>query len=488
MEPILHGTRPLWAVLVTTAYLALCLGLAWRHHWRQATRQATPQDWLIAYASQSGSTARLAQQTLNTLQTGGQTARLLALNQVQEADLSQATRLLLLVSTYGEGEAPDNAARFAARVLPGCLPLPGLDYALLALGDRQYPQFCGFAQRLGQWLDTQGARALFPLLEVDRQSPDALRRWQQQLANLTGKAAEQDWILPDYQPWQLCERRLLNPGSPGAPLYWLRLENQQPSASWQAGDLVEVGPGNAPDQLDPLLAATPSARPWRQQLQRRQLPDSLQGLDLHSLEQLPYLAQRTYSIANHDTSNGLELLVRLARQADGKPGLGSGWLCLHARLGEPIDLRITHNPGFHQLDDTRPLILIGNGSGLAGLRAHLQRREALGRSRNWLLYGERTRQYDQPFQHELSRWLASGHLSRLDLAFSREPDAPCYVQDRLRAAADELHTWLDEGAQLLVCGSRKGMGEEVDAILHGLLGQQRLEQLQHSGRYRRDVY
>ena len=57
------------------------------------------------------------------------------------------------------------------------------------------------------------------------------------------------------------------------------------------------------------------------------------------------------------------------RGPDGDLGLGSGWLTHVARLGDEIDLRLRSNRNFHAPDDDRPMILIGNGTGLAGLRA-----------------------------------------------------------------------------------------------------------------------
>jgi sulfite reductase (NADPH) flavoprotein alpha-component len=72
--------------------------------------------------------------------------------------------------------------------------------------------------------------------------------------------------------------------------------------------------------------------------------------------------------------------------------------------------------------------------------------------------------------------------------FSRDGGDARYVQDALRANAVRLRQWLDEGAALYVCGSLQGMAPGVDAVLLALLGDDGVAQLQHSGRYRRDVY
>src|SRR5690606_28830304 len=117
----------------------------------------------------------------------------------------------------------------------------------------------------------------------------------------------------------------------------------------------------------------------RDLLARSHLPEAheLQGLDAQAvatrLEPLPH---REYSIASVPAEGGLRLVLRRMLRPDGSPGIGSGWLCDHARPGGMIDLRIRANPGFHGPDAGTPLVLVGNGTGIAGLRAHLAERIA----------------------------------------------------------------------------------------------------------------
>ena len=184
----------------------------------------------------------------------------------------------------------------------------------------------------------------------------------------------------------------------------------------------------------------------------------------------------------------VELLVRRMPGENGDSGLGSGWLCEHAPPGSSMHLHIRSNPGFHAPPGAPPLILIGNGTGLAGLRAHLRARAAAGERPNWLLFGERTRAHDLHFGDEIARWQQDGTLTRVDLAFSRDQDERVYVQHRLSAAADTLRAWIDNGAALLVCGSRDGMAAGVDATLREILGSDRVDALMEDGRYRRDIY
>ena len=406
---------------------------------------AAGQHWLVGFASQSGLAEQLAWRTAGQLQAAGIAVQVQPLARVDAQALRQASRALFVVSTFGDGEAPDSARGFERSLLGRELALADLSYAVLALGDRQYQQFCGFARRLHGWLQQQGANSLFNPVEVDNGDAVALAHWQQQLSGLTG-APLPAMVEQPFGEWRLLDRQCLNPGSSGAPTFLLRL--QPPTAAdWQAGDLLEVLPGNHAEA-----------------------------------------AVREYSIASLPADGVLELLVRQERHPDGSLGLGSGWLTAGAALQQPLLARVRRNSGFHAPEADCPLILIGNGTGLAGLRSLLKQRIGAGQSRNWLLFGERNAAHDFYCQAELDGWLASGELVRLDLAFSRDQAAKVYVQDRLRMAAEHLRSWVAEGAAIYVCGSLDGMASGVDAVLREVLGDAQVEALIEEGRYRRDVY
>lgn len=458
--------------------------------------------WLIGFASQSGFAEQLAWQTAGQLQAAGLAVKVQPLGSVSRDDLSQSQNALFVVSTFGDGEAPDSARGFERSVLGQALPLKGLNYSVLALGDRQYEHFCGFARRLHFWLTNQGGTPLFAPVEVDSGDTLALQTWQQQLGQLTGHAPAAAWPTAQYENWTLSQRTLLNPDSVGSPVYLLGLTSTS-AHSWLAGDLVEVLPRNCPWAIEHFLAGLGLvgsdgvvidgvAHTLDQALATRQLPENrthLVGLHAQALvDALVPLGMREYSIASIASDGVLELIVRQERHPDGSLGLGSGWLTEHAAVGSAISLRLRRNSGFHLPDAPVPLILLGNGTGLAGLRSLLKARIADGQQRNWLLFGERNIAHDYLCQDELQGWLASGDLALLDLAFSRDQEEKIYVQDRLRESADVLRKWLADGAAIYVCGSLQGMATGVDQALKDILGNEALERLIEQGRYRRDVY
>jgi sulfite reductase (NADPH) flavoprotein alpha-component len=519
----LSSDRLSTAGLVLCGYLLFCLAIAWREALRKRAARRAAQALsagigppiLVVHASQTGFAEELALATARLLGDAGARVTLKSLAEVTASDLAGAARALFVVSTTGEGDAPDTARRFIRDVMGRDVmgrdvmsaepALHRLGYGVLALGDSSYARFCAFGRTLDAWLARQGAAPLFDRVEVDDGDPAALRHWQSHVGVLAGVTDAPDWTRPRYGRWRLAERRRLNPGGPGDAAFHLRLEPMD-GATWEAGDILEVGPRNDPAEVAALLArlgldqaapvAAEEAATLAEALSWRRLPhdDGFTAAPNRTLgpqalvDALPPLPHREYSIASLPADGGVELLVRAMRRADGKPGLGSGWLTAHAAEGAEIAARVRTNRAFHAPQDDRPLILVGNGTGLAGLRAHLKARAAAGRHRNWLVFGERTAAHDYFHQAEIEAWRADGVLQRLDLAFSRDQERKVYVQHRLIEAADALRAWVADGAAIYVCGSLEGMSTEVHATLTAVLGAETMERLADDGRYRRDVY
>ncbi len=445
--------RWLGALLLMSGYLALCVAtLLARRRAAAATLAATAAqgavDWLVVYASQTGNGEALAAQTCASLQSGGLAARSACMSSLEAHHLQATDRVLFIVSTYGEGDAPDAAARFIRLAMATSAKLEHLHFGLMALGDSTYRNYCGFGASLEQWLLASGAQALFARVEVDRLDAKSIADWQHHLSHLAGTTDAPDWSAPDYGAWRISARRLANPGSQGAPVYDLTLvPNDGPLPPWQAGDLVQV---SAPS--DPAMP-------------------------------------REYSIASVSTEGHVRLLVRLHQRDDGSTGHCSGWLCEGAGEGDLIAMRLREHSRFRLgPNGPRPLILVGNGTGMAGLRAHLKARIDDGVNDNWLVFGERNAHCDFLYRDDITLWQESGRLAELSLAFSRDQGNARYVQHLLSGHSGRLRDWVARGAAIYVCGSLAGMATGVHEALLAALGQQQVDQLLSEGRYRRDVY
>ena len=217
------------------------------------------------------------------------------------------------------------------------------------------------------------------------------------------------------------------------------------------------------------------------------------------------LPGRLYSVASSLAAHQGEahLLVGAVRwESHGRKrkGVASGFLADRRKVGDKARIYVKPNRHFALPDDgARPIIMIGAGTGVAPYRGFIEERaEADAKGKSWLFFGERNFTNDFLYQLEWQDFLASGALSRIDVAFSRDQPEKIYVQHRLWQQRADLLKWLDEGAHLYVCGDEKGMAKDVDATLVKILaeplkgdedaGRAKLKELTKAGRYQRDVY
>ena len=235
--------------------------------------------------------------------------------------------------------------------------------------------------------------------------------------------------------WRMAARQALNAESRARALYQIDLTPVGAMPDWRAGDVVEIP-----------------------------VPEGV----------------RQYSVASVPAEGVVRLLVR-------QGGDGAATLTDTLRPGDGVALRFKSRESFHAPPGDSPLLLIGAGSGLAGLRAHIVTARASGR-RCWLIYGERNPVTDGEACDELYGWQDDGTLAQLDLAFSAVTDGKGrYVQDILVGRTQDLKDWLSPDGTVLVCGDQ-GMGEAIDGALRAHMGEDWVEDALLSGRYRRDLY
>ena len=227
-------------------------------------------------------------------------------------------------------------------------------------------------------------------------------------------------------------------------------------------------------------------------------PEQLFGL----LRPLP---GRLYSVASSPNAHSGEahLLVGAVRwELHGRKrgGVASTYLADRCRVGDKVRIYVKPNRHFRLPEDSaRPIVMIGAGTGVAPYRAFIEERVEQGaKGKSWLVFGERNYTFDFLYQLEWQEHLASGALSRIDVAFSRDQPEKIYVQQRLWEHRAELLKWIEDGAHIYVCGDEKGMGRDVDVMLTRILGEAaqgdeeagraKLKELAKAGRYQRDVY
>ena len=217
------------------------------------------------------------------------------------------------------------------------------------------------------------------------------------------------------------------------------------------------------------------------------------------------LPGRLYSVASslkaHEGEAHLLVgAVRWASHGKNRKGVTSTYLSDRRKQGDTVKIYVKPNKHYALPADSKtPIIMIGAGTGVAPYRGFIEEREAAGaKGKSWLFFGERNFSYDFLYQLEWQDYLASGSLSRIDVAFSRDQPEKIYVQHRLWERRAELLSWIADGAHLYVCGDEKGMAKDVDATLVKILsepmkgdleaGKAKLKELTKANRYQRDVY
>jgi sulfite reductase (NADPH) flavoprotein alpha-component len=504
---------------------------------------------LVLFGSQSGNSEALAKKVGKEAATRGFAPRVAGLEAVQVADLKSAANVLVITSTWGEGDMPDNALGFWDDLNQnGSSPrLDGVSFSVLALGDRNYGDtFCLAGKKLDQRLAELGASRLVGRVDCDVEYDAAAAEW---MAGVFAALGTSEVVVGEAESVRVAAAPI-TPGPEAddpyskknpliAPLIANARLNGKDSAkdtrhiafsiegsglSYEVGDALGVFPANCPDvvarvmeshRLDPeVVVPLPGGgeAPLRVALEQHYEVRTLVGKPAGPtaspgafVEGLRRLQPRLYSIASSLKAHPGEVHLCVGRVAYEKDGVAHKGVCstfLADRLpvGGTAGVYVQRSPHFRlPTDPFLPVIMIGPGTGIAPFRAFLEERAATGATgKNWLFFGDQHAASDFLYREEIEAFVQKGVLHRLDTAFSRDQDRKIYVQNRMLTRAMEFFTWLERGAHVYVCGDASKMAKDVDAALHQILqtiggksadgAAEYMSALKKAGRYQRDVY
>jgi sulfite reductase (NADPH) flavoprotein alpha-component len=223
------------------------------------------------------------------------------------------------------------------------------------------------------------------------------------------------------------------------------------------------------------------------------------------IESLDPLQPRVYSISSSLKANPgrVSLTIDAVRyEIVGRTRLGVCSTFLAERVAPGDKLRVYVQKAAHFAlpeDPSKPIIMIGPGTGVAPFRAFLQERQATkAGGRNWLFFGHQRRNFDFFYEDELTAMKSAGLLNRLTLAWSRDAGQKIYVQHRMREVGRDLWSWLNDGAYVYVCGDAQKMAKDVENAMIAVIAEHggctpetaatMLRELKTKGRYQTDVY
>lgn len=143
------------------------------------TEKQTHQLLSILYGSQTGNSAALAEQLYEQCQAQNIAAELLSLADVTTKQLKNKTHIALIISTHGEGEAPDDAEIFYEQIFSKRAPdLKHMQYSVLALGDSSYELFCHTGKALDERFHALGAQRIIDRMDCDVDYSEPATEWQ----------------------------------------------------------------------------------------------------------------------------------------------------------------------------------------------------------------------------------------------------------------------------------------------------------------------
>ena len=543
---------------------------------------AEPFSITVLSGSQTGNAKSVADKVAAELTEAGIAVKRVALKDYKAKTIADEKYLLLVTSTQGEGEPPEEGVVLHKLLNGKKTPkLTELQFAVLGLGDSSYPNFCQAGKDFDQRFAELGATRLFERVDADLDYSATAEQWSRDIvAIVKEKAAQASPVVQSIAtattapvakesqynkanpfPATLITNQKITGRQSDKDVRHLEFDLAGSDLHYQAGDALGVWFDNDPKlvdeilslaQIDPTTEVTIERKTQTistallshleltqntpafvkgyaalanneqlndlvadnqalQELVQRtpivdvlhKFPAKLTAEQLVSL--LRHLTPRLYSISSSPAEVGEEVhltvgVVRFEHEGRARSGAASSFLADRVEEDGAVRVFVEHNDNFRLPNDmTKPIIMVGSGTGVAPFRAFMQQRvadEASGK--NWLIFGNPHFASDFLYQTEWQQFAKEGFLHKYDFAWSRDQEKKIYVQDKIRENSTALWQWLQEGAYFYVCGDASKMAKDVEQALLDVIAKEGnlspdeaedyLNELREEKRYQRDVY
>ena len=319
---------------------------------------------LILFGSQTGSAEGLAKKIAKESQTRGFAPKILELNNYEAANLAAANKTIIISSTWGDGEPPDNAVNFWSWLNAETAPrLENLNYAVLGLGDKNYSDFCGASKKFDTRLEALGAKRLQPRGECDVDYEAVAKCWIDGLWEKLGSSVASSSLSvvasnghesaatnhgplttgkPIFDktnpfPARLLKNILLNQPGSGKEVRHFEIALGGSGLTYEVGDALGVIPENCPKLVSAILAVIHATGDEPVKVENLILP--LREALTKSFDLAKPTSELLTEIAKHNPTNEIAALLAPERAEDLKKWLrGRDVLDVLASASKPFSL------------------------------------------------------------------------------------------------------------------------------------------------------
>jgi sulfite reductase (NADPH) flavoprotein alpha-component len=526
----------------------------------QVSQNTIAKKITLVYGTETGNAKKLATELSVKARKNHFVVKLASLDQYRLSDLSKEENLFVVISTQGDGEPPIAAKKFYDHIHLNGFRLDNVKYSVLALGDTSYPLFCKTGEDVDEQLEKLGAKRIVPIQKCDLEYDADADSWFVKVLQTLNEAPVAEAAISKrvaqpgvktntkkiYKARVLSNINLNDRGSE-KETYHIELSADE-AVDYLPGDSIGIVPENPLETVNAIIALTKinkenpvthkeSSYTVFELLKKKvnihflhervikkyaaiiqqDIPeikmDLLDLLTIHPLKDatqfeevlqiLPTQSPRIYTIASSNTAHNGEVHLTVEKYAfvvneEIKTGVCSEYL---AGLAENagFDFFVQKNKRFKLPAEDKDIIMIGPGTGIAAFRSFISERDAAGANgKNWLFFGEEHFASDFLYQTEIQNWFETGVLSKISLAFSKDPPWGISVAHKIIENGKELYQWIQSGAFIYVCGEKAPMSVDTEKALlqvietySGLSASASLsyfEQLKEEGRYSKDVY
>jgi sulfite reductase (NADPH) flavoprotein alpha-component len=229
-----------------------------------ATTSAS-QPVTVLYGTESGNSEALAGQLAKQAKQKGYKPQLLNMSDATLANVKDAQRLLVVVSTWGDGEPPESSEAFYNELMEADIALNGVEFSVCALGDTSYDLFCQTGKDLDARLEKLGAKRLVDRVDCDLEFDEPFSNWSQSIWSELGAAEvvaapsslsqTQAPVFNKKNPFpaEVIENQLLSGSRSAKETYHVELSLEGSGFDYQPGDVLGVIPRNSEDIVEAFI-------------------------------------------------------------------------------------------------------------------------------------------------------------------------------------------------------------------------------------------